>query len=77
MRKILALAWAIGAARHGRRRSSRRQHFPDGVTEEQMNAAFKDLSVVYGAPVVRLDQAKAICNEEKYVTDWCTNREEA
>ncbi len=42
---------------------------PEGVTEEQMNSAFKDLSSVYGAPVVRLDQAKAICNEEKYIVD--------
>ncbi|MEK7135803.1 MAG: hypothetical protein AAB831_01430, partial [Patescibacteria group bacterium] len=68
MRKILALAWAIGV--FGMAGVALAQTaLPDGVTEEQMNAAFKDLSVVYGAPVVRLDQAKAICNEEKYVTD--------
>ena len=68
MRKILALAWAIGV--FGMAGVALAQTaLPDGVTEEQMNAAFKDLSAVYGAPVVRLDQAKAICNEEKYVTD--------
>ncbi|MEK7101549.1 MAG: hypothetical protein AAB882_00140 [Patescibacteria group bacterium] len=42
---------------------------PEGVTDEQMNSALKDLSAVYGASVVRLDQAKAICNEEQYVVD--------
>lgn len=40
---------------------------PEGITEARMNSALKDLSAMYGAPVVRLDQAKAICNEEKYV----------
>src|SRR3989344_4451852 len=42
---------------------------PEGVTDMQMNSALKDLSAIYGAPVVRLDQAKAICNEERYVVD--------
>ena len=39
---------------------------PGGVTQDTLNAAFADLSVVYGSPVVRADQAKAICNEEQY-----------
>src|SRR3989338_1527914 len=35
---------------------------PDAQTE----AALKDLSAVYGSPVVRVDQAKAVCNQEQY-----------
>src|SRR3989344_1052480 len=42
---------------------------PEGVTDAQMSSALEDLSAVYGAPVVRLDQAKAICNEEQYIVD--------
>src|SRR3990167_9229580 len=42
---------------------------PEGVTDAQMNSALKDLSAVYGAPVVRIDQAKAICNDEQYVVN--------
>src|SRR3989344_4652952 len=42
---------------------------PEGVTQVQMDAALSDLSQVYGSPVVRLDQAKAICNDEQYLTD--------
>src|SRR3989338_10455398 len=45
---------------------------PEEVTEEQLDAALLDLSAVYGAPVVRLDQAKAICNEEQYIVDCAT-----
>lgn len=68
MRKILAGAWAIGL--FGIAGAALAQVAPPGgATEAQMNAAFKDLSAVYGAPVVRIDQAKAICNEEKYVVD--------
>ena len=68
MRKILVGAWAIGL--FGIAGAALAQVVPlDGATEAQMNAALKDLSAVYGAPVVRIDQAKAICNEEKYVVD--------
>lgn len=68
MRKILAGAWAIGL--FGIAGAALAQVAPlDGATEAQMNAAFEDLSAVYGAPVVRIDQAKAICNEEKYVVN--------
>lgn len=63
MRKILAGAWAIGL--FGIAGVALAQE----ATEAQMDAAFKDLSSVYGAPIVRIDQAKAICNEEKYVVD--------
>ncbi|MDO8624186.1 MAG: hypothetical protein Q7R54_02410 [bacterium] len=42
---------------------------PEGVTQVQMDAALSDLSEVYGSPVVRVDQAKAICNEEQYLED--------
>lgn len=66
MYKILAGAWAIGV--FGIAGAALAQVAPlDGATEAQMNAAFVDLSDIYGAPVVRIDQAKAICNEEKYV----------
>ena len=68
MRKILAGAWAIGL--FGMAGVALAQTAPpSGATEAQMNAAFKDLSAVYGAPVVRADQAKAICNDEKYVVE--------
>ncbi len=39
---------------------------PQGVTQEQIDAALADISAVYGSPVVRADQAKAICNQEQY-----------
>src|SRR3989344_2106984 len=39
----------------------------EGVSQEQIDAAFRDLSEVYGSPVVRVDQARAICNEEQYM----------
>ncbi|MBI4089018.1 hypothetical protein HY415_02890 [Candidatus Kaiserbacteria bacterium] len=42
---------------------------PEGATDTQINSALEDLSAVYGTPVVRLDQAKAICNEERYIVD--------
>ena len=42
---------------------------PEGTTDTQINSALKDLSTVYGTPVVRIDQAKAICNEERYIVD--------
>src|SRR3989338_3999745 len=42
---------------------------PEEVTQEQLDAALLDLSAVYGSPIVRLDQAKAICNEEQYLVD--------
>ena len=40
-----------------------------GVSQEQMDAALAELSELYGSPVVRVDQAKAICNEEQYVVE--------
>lgn len=39
---------------------------PEGVTQEQIDGALEDLSALYGSPVVRTDQAKAICNQEEY-----------
>src|SRR3989344_4005653 len=42
---------------------------PEGVSQEQIDGALSDLSEVYGFPVVRIDQAKAICNEEQYLAD--------
>src|SRR3989344_1800923 len=42
---------------------------PEGVSQEQIDGALSDLSEVYGSPVVRVDQAKAICNEEQYLED--------
>src|SRR3990167_2475969 len=42
---------------------------PAGVSQAQMDAAMSELSKLYGAPVVRTDQAKAICNQEKYVVE--------
>src|SRR3989344_1925172 len=40
-----------------------------GVPDEAVQAALSDLSEVYGFPVVRIDQPKAICNEEQYVAE--------
>jgi hypothetical protein len=40
--------------------------FSEGVTQTQIDSALTDLSEVYGSPVVRVDQAKAICNDEQY-----------
>src|SRR3989338_8416744 len=68
MRKILAAAVAIvafGIAGTAFAQTA----LPEGVTDAQMNSALKDLSAVYGAPVVRIDQAKAICNDEQYVVN--------
>ena len=45
------------------------QTLPEGVTQAQMDAALSDLSALYGSPVVRVDQAKAICNQEQYLVD--------
>src|SRR3989338_2226616 len=42
------------------------QTLPEGVTQVQMDAALSDLSTLYGSPVTRVDQAKAICNQEQY-----------
>ena len=68
MRKIIAAAGTIlafGIAGVAFAQTA----LPEGVTDEQMSSALKDLSAVYGASVVRIDQAKAICNEEKYVVN--------
>src|SRR3989344_1549226 len=68
MRKIIATAGTIlafGIAGVAFAQTA----LPEGVTNEQMNSALKDLSAVYGAPVVRIDQAKAICNDEQYVVN--------
>ncbi|HXK31713.1 MAG TPA: hypothetical protein VJZ94_03225, partial [Candidatus Paceibacterota bacterium] len=40
-----------------------------GPSQESMDAALKDLSELYGSPVVRVEQAKAICNQEQYVIE--------
>ena len=45
------------------------QSLPPGVTQAQVDAALSDLSELYGSPVVRVDQAKAICNEEQYMVE--------
>src|SRR3989344_5339883 len=42
---------------------------PAGVSQAQMDAAMRELSSLYGSPVVRTDQAKAICNQEKYLVE--------
>jgi len=42
---------------------------PAGVSQAQMDAAMSELSKLYGSPVVRVDQAKAICNQEKYLVE--------
>ncbi|MEK7144356.1 MAG: hypothetical protein AAB794_00630 [Patescibacteria group bacterium] len=68
MRKIFAVAGIIGALGIASVAFAQTT-LPEGVTEKQMNSALKDLSEVYGAPIVRVDQAKAICNEEQYVTE--------
>ena len=68
MRKILAAAGTIlafGIAGIAFAQTA----LPEGVTDAQMNSALKDLSAVYGTPVVRIDQAKAICNDEQYVVN--------
>ena len=39
---------------------------PEGVTQAQIDGALEDISALYGSPVVRTDQARAICNEEQY-----------
>jgi len=38
----------------------------NGASQTQVDAALQDLSEIYGSPVVRVDQAKAICNDEQY-----------
>ena len=45
------------------------QTLPEGTSQEQIDAALTDLSTVYGSPVVRIDQAKAICNQEQYFVE--------
>ena len=68
MRKVLAIAGtalAFGLAGAALAQTE----LPEGVTSAQMSSAFEDLGVVYGAPIVRLDQAKAVCNEERYLVD--------
>ena len=42
---------------------------PAGVSQAQMDAAMSELSKLYGSPVLRTDQAKAICNQEKYLVE--------
>mgnify|MGYP001610870486 CR=1 FL=1 len=41
----------------------------EGVTQEQVDAALKDLSQVYGQEVTNQAQAKDICNMDKYLAD--------
>lgn len=68
MRKILVVAGtalALGLAGVAFAQTA----LPEGVTDAQMDSALKDLSAMYGAQIVRLDQAKAVCNEERYVVD--------
>lgn len=47
---------------------SAQTQLPD-VTQAKMDAALQDLSDLYGSPVVRIDQAKAICNQEQYMVE--------
>ncbi len=42
---------------------------PPGVSQAQIDAAMSELSKLYGSPVVRVDQAKAICNQEKFIVE--------
>ncbi|OGG80508.1 hypothetical protein A3A39_00300 [Candidatus Kaiserbacteria bacterium RIFCSPLOWO2_01_FULL_54_13] len=44
----------------------------EGPSEESMRAALEDLSAIYGSPVVRIDQASAICNQEQFMVE-CAN----
>ena len=37
--------------------------------DTKTTAALEDLTTIYGQPVTRVDQARAICNLEKYLTD--------
>lgn len=39
------------------------------TAEGQIAAALEDLSGVYGEPVTRIDQARAICNLDEYIAD--------
>ena len=41
----------------------------DGVSQTQIDTALSELSSVYGSPITRTDQAKAICNQEQYFVD--------
>ncbi|MBI2087032.1 MAG: hypothetical protein HYT69_02570 [Candidatus Zambryskibacteria bacterium] len=36
---------------------------------ENINAALRELSELYDSPVVRVDQARAICNQEQYIIE--------
>ena len=44
----------------------------EGPSEDSMQVALEDLSAIYGSPVVRVDQARAICNQEQYMVE-CAN----
>ena len=41
---------------------------PPGVTQEQIDAAIKDLTLATGQAVTTIEQAGAICDSEKYFT---------
>lgn len=41
----------------------------EGVTQDQISAALNDLSQIYGEEVATEEQAREICNLDKYVTD--------
>ncbi|MEK7096032.1 MAG: hypothetical protein AAB896_01960, partial [Patescibacteria group bacterium] len=41
----------------------------DGVTQAQIDSALEDLSDIYGQDVTSHDQAREICNMDKYLTD--------
>lgn len=42
---------------------------PEDISQEQIDAALRDLSEIYGSSVVRTDQARAICNQEQYMIE--------
>src|SRR3989344_9201010 len=67
----LALAFLLGAALlfTATTTLAQTQTLPEGVTQVQMDAALSDLSTLYGSPVTRVDQAKAICNQEQYFVE--------
>ena len=41
----------------------------EGVTQDQIDSALDDLSGIYGEEVTTQEQAKEICNEERYIAD--------
>ena len=56
----LTLLFAVSASAQTSRPSA---------NQDALDSALRDISTIYGSPVVRVDQAKAICNEEQYMIE--------